>query len=121
MIKKFSIIIFAIVGLLFLSATIFYSLYLTPQKRTAAHLEYVHQAIDDVHPAVLEEDATEFHLWHTQGYEQAKKLLPLVKTEGDASAIMRFYLGGYKDSHLGGGFNRTPYSRIDSKKSVWTG
>lgn len=34
---------------------------------------------------------------------------------------MRFYLEGYKDSHVGGNFNRTPYSRIDSKKSVWTG
>lgn len=121
MVKKISIIILAIFGLLLLSATVFYSFYLTPQKRTAAHLEYVHQAIDEVHPAALEEDATEFHHWHTQGYEQAKKLLPLVKTEGDANAIMRFYLEGYKDSHLGGNFNRTPYSRIDSKRSVWTG
>lgn len=121
MFKKISISILAISGLLFSSAAIFYSLYLTPQKRTAAHLEYVHQAIDEVHPAVLEKDAAVFHQWHTQGYERAKELLPLVKTEGDANAIMRFYLAGYKDSHLDGNFNRTPYSRIDSKKSVWTG
>lgn len=121
MIKKIGIIILTTLGLLILSAAIFYSLYLTPEKRAAAHLEYVHQAIDEVHPAALEKDATEFHHWHTQGYEQVKKLLPLVKTEGDANAIMRFYLEGYKDSHLDGNFNRTPYSRIDSKKSVWAG
>lgn len=121
MVKKISISILAIFGLLLSSVTMFYSLYLTPQKRAAAHLEYVHQAIDEVHPAALEKDAVGFHQWHTQGYEQAKKLLPLVKTEGDANAIMRFYLAGYKDSHLGGNFNKTPYSRIDSKKSVWTG
>lgn len=96
MVRKISVIILAISGLLFLSLTIFYSLYLTPKTRAAAHLEYVHQAIDDVHPAALEEDATEFHYWHIQGYEQAKKLLPLVRTEGDANAIMRFYLGGIR-------------------------
>lgn len=121
MVKKISLIILVVSGFLFFSAAIFYSLYLTPEKRTAAHLDYVHQAINEVHPAVLEKDATDFYHWHTQGYDQAKKLLPLVKTEGDANAVMRFYLEGYKDSHLGGNFNRTPYSRIDSKKSVWTG
>lgn len=121
MFKKVSISILALASLVFISASIFYSLYLTPQKRTAAHLEYVHQAIEEIHPAVLEESATEFHRWHTQGFEQVKKKLPLVRTEGDANAIMRFYLSGYKDSHLDGSFNRTPYSRIDSKRSSWTG
>ncbi len=73
MFKKVSVTILALASLVFISASIFYSLYLTPQKRTAAHLEYVHQAIDEIHPAVLEEGATEFHRWHTQGFEQVKK------------------------------------------------
>ena len=121
MIKKINIITLAIVGLLLLSSTIFYGLYLTPQKRAAAHLEYIHRAIDEVHPAVLDKKAIEFRYWHIQGYEEAKKLLTLVKTGGDANAILRFYLNGYEDSHLGGNYFQTPYDLIDSSKSVWTG
>ena len=121
MIKNIFTAFFVAIILLLITAAIVYAAYLTPQKRAAAHLEYVHQAIDEMHPAILEKGATEFHRWHTQGYEQVKRLLPLVRTEGDANAIMRFYLSGYEDSHLSGDFNRTPYSRIDSQKSSWTG
>ena len=100
---------------------IIYIGFLNPKKRAATHLEFVHKAIDEMHPAVLETDAAAFHEWHEQGYEQAKALLPLVHTEADEGAVLRFYLAGYKDSHLNGYLDHTPYSKLDADKRKWTG
>ncbi|MEN0035443.1 MAG: S41 family peptidase [Cellvibrio sp.] len=74
-----------------------------------------------MHPAILESDATEFHRWHKEGYEQAKKLLPLVHSEIDAGAVLRFYMAGYQDSHINGYLDHTPYSKIDLPERKWTG
>ena len=82
------------------------------QQRAAHNLDAIHQAIEELHPAVLEPDANAFHAWHTQGYEQAKALLPLVKNLNDEQALLRFYFAGYEEPHLGGNSQYLPDAPI---------
>lgn len=121
MVKKICISFLAIFGLLLSSATIFYGLYLTPKKRAATHLEYVHQAIDEVHPGILLNNGTEFRGWNKDGYAATLQLLPEVKTRHDLSALIRFYFSGYQDSHLWGDVGKTLFSAIESQDSLWAG
>lgn len=104
-----------------IAAILFYFNYLTPKQRAERHLDFIHNAIKDMHPAILEPEAQAFHQWHKNGYEQAKSLLAKVKTEADENALLRFYFAGYQDSHLNGYLDHTPYSKIDADKSQWTG
>lgn len=114
------------IGVLFLIALavvtlIFYFSYLSPKLRAEHHLDFVHNSINDMHPAILEPNATEFHHWHKNGYQEARKLLSQVRTEADEEAVLRFYLAGYKDAHLNGYLNHTPYKKFSLHKEKWTG
>lgn len=106
---------------LIVSAVIVYVRYLSPQQRAERHLDFVHKSINEMHPAILEPDATAFLDWHKNGYQKAKGLLPQVHTEADEAALLRFYMAGYQDSHLNGYLDKTPYSKFDAKEDLWTG
>lgn len=94
---------------------------LTPQKRAEKHLNFVHQSITEMHPAVLDATATEFQAWHTTGYEKSKSLLPQVHTLADEQALLNFYLVGYKDSHLSGSIAYSPYGIFEQISKQWAG
>ncbi|MES1196103.1 MAG: S41 family peptidase [Steroidobacter sp.] len=98
--SKIKIISSIAVALIVISSIAAYIILPTWQQRAAHNLDAIHHAIDEMHPAVLEPDATAFHEWHTKGYEQAKALLPLVKSPVDENALLRFYFTGYQDPHL---------------------
>ena len=106
-------------GLLILAA--FWYIYASAQQRTARHLDFIHNAIDAMHPAILETDATAFHDWHINGYQKARELLPLVHTTADETALLRLYTAGYRDPHLNGYLDKKPYSKLDAKEDLWAG
>lgn len=108
------------IGILAVAAITYFSL-LSPKQRAAKHLEFVHKAITEMHPAILDPNATAFLKWHKSGYQKAKALLSLVHTEADEGALLRFYLAGYQDSHLNGYLDKKPYHKLDTKKDSWTG
>ncbi len=111
----------AIMLLAFVSAVVVYFAFLTPQKRAAKHLDFVHQSITEMHPAVLDPSATEFQAWYKTGYEKTKALLPLVHSTAAEQALLNYYLVGYKDSHLSGGIAYSRYSLLERTKEEWAG
>lgn len=106
---------------LIVTTTIVYFSYLSPQQRAERHLDFVHRSINEMHPAILEPDATQFLDWHKKGYQKARELLSQVHTEGDEAAVLRFYMTGYQDSHLSGYLDKRPYSKLDARQDLWTG
>lgn len=102
-------------------AAFIYFCFLTPQKRAAKHLEFVHKSIVEMHPAVLDPTATEFQNWYQTGYEKTKALLPLVNSVADERALLNYYFAGYKESHLGGNVAYSRYEFLDHKKEQWLG
>lgn len=94
---------------------------LTPKKRAAKHLEFVHQSITEMHPAVLDPTATEFQAWHTSGYQKTKALLPQVHSQTDEQALLNYYLVGYKDSHLSGSIAYSPNGMFELSPKQWAG
>lgn len=106
---------------LLISTIIVYFGYLSPQQRAERHLDFVHQSINEMHPAILEPDATAFLDWHKNGYQKAKELLPLVRTQADEIALLNFYLAGYQDAHIVGSLDHTPFQIYDASTEVWTG
>lgn len=106
---------------LIVATIIFYLGYLSPQQRAERHLNFVHKSINEMHPAILEPNATEFLNWHKNGYQKARELLSQVRTEADEGAVLRFYLAGYQDAHLNGYLDKRPYSKLEAKVDKWTG
>lgn len=98
-----------------------WSLFLKPAKRAERHLDFIHEAISEMHPAILESDAMEFSHWHQQGYLDAKALLKGVKSNEGIQDLLNFYLSGYQDSHLSGWLNHSPFSDLDIKNRYWAG
>lgn len=111
----------AIVALVSVSAVVVYFAFLTPQKRAAKHLDFVHQSVTEMHPAVLDLSAAEFQAWYKTGYEKTKALLPLVHSTADERALLNYYLVGYKDSHLSGGIAYSRYIWLEQPKEEWAG
>jgi hypothetical protein len=111
----------AIMLLVLVSAVVVYVAFLTPQKRAAKHLDFVHQSITEMHPAVLDPSAAEFQAWYKTGYEKTKALLPLVHSAADEQTLLNYYLVGYKDSHLSGGIAYSRYSLLERTKEEWAG
>jgi hypothetical protein len=114
----------AIIGLfasLLALTTVWYIYFASAQQPTARHLDFVHNAISEMHPAILEPDATEFLDWHKNGYQKTRELLSQVRSEADEAAVLRFYMAGYRDSHLNGNLDKKPFSKLDAKKDLWTG
>jgi len=121
MLKRSSKVAAGIFIVLLVSIIIVYFSYLSPQQRAERHLDFVHQSINEMHPAILEPDATEFLAWHKNGYQKARELLPQVHTEADEAALLRFYMAGYQDSHLIGYLDKRPFTKLDARKDLWTG
>jgi len=121
MLKRSSKVAAGIFIVLVVSAIIVYFSYLSPQQRAERHLDFVHQSINEMHPAILEPDATEFLAWHKNGYQKARELLSHVRTEADEAAVLRFYMAGYQDSHLNGNLNKRPFRKLDGRKDLWAG
>ena len=105
---------------LLISTIIVYFGYLSPQQRAERHLDFVHQSINEMHPAILEPDATAFLDWHKNGYQKAKELLPLVRTQADEIALLNFYFAGYKDANIFGTLDHTPFHTFVESNEVWT-
>lgn len=114
-----------IILILFLSTLIFaylaFSMFLAPGKRAVHHLDFIHNAIAEMHPAILEEDASEFSNWHQQGYLETKQLLPMVNSDAAISDFINFYLSGYQDQHLISWVNHSPYSILTGEPAYWAG
>jgi len=104
-----------------LCLALIYMLWLSPQKRAEKHLAFVHKSIGEMHPAVVDPNATEFQAWYQTGFESAKALLPLVKSVNDERALLNFYLAGYKESHLAGGFAYSAFKVLDTENDKWAG
>lgn len=113
-------------GLLLLGAgcaAVFYFYFLTPQVRAAKHLDFIHQSITEIHPAVLDSSATQFHAWYITAHENAAALLPLVHSAADERALLNYYLVGYRDSHVAGdlAYSIYSYSLFEQSTERWTG
>lgn len=121
MLKRSSKVAAGIFIVLLVSAITVYCNYLSPQQRAERHLDFVHQSIHEMHPAILEPDATAFLSWHEYGYQKVRELLPQVHTEADEAALLRFYMAGYQDSHLNGNLDKRPFSKLNAKEELWTG
>ncbi len=119
--KKWSWAIIGLLSGLLALAAFWYIYFASAQQRAARHLDFVHNAINEMHPAILEADATEFLDWHKNGYQKAIELLPQVHTEADEAALLRFYMAGYQDPHLYGNLDKRPYSKLDAKEELWMG
>ncbi len=93
-------------------------------------LDFIHHSIGEVHPAILDKEAIEFNQWYKEGYESAKKMIPVVKDATDVNALLQFYVLGFKDAHLNVGNNydglkigenRIDLIKIPNKKPSWLG
>ena len=105
--------------LLLISITAYF--YLSPQARAASHLAAVHEAVTEMHPAILDKNAKAFHAWHAIAYEKAKALLPKVHSVADENALLNFYFAGYEDAHMNGSISQSPFIWMDFESARWTG
>lgn len=89
------------------------------------YIQAVHADIESAHPIFLEDKAQhpEFFDWHENGYAEALSMADSVETNQDVSALLKFYLNGYQEPHLGGSIKRSsPLSLFSSKKQLsWLG
>lgn len=97
-----------------------YSFFFSPRARALKHLDYIHDAVTQMHPAVLDNNATAFHAWHSVAYEKTKALLPYVHSIADEAALLNYYFSGYQDPHLAGSLAKTPYKFLESS-ATWMG
>lgn len=81
--KLFSKVLLAIITIALVIAAIAYVLFMTPQKRAAAHLDFIHKSITEMHPAAVDPSNIAFQAWFKTGYDQAKALLPQVHSHAD--------------------------------------
>jgi hypothetical protein len=102
------------------AAAVYFSM-LTPQVRAAKHLEFIHQSITEMHPAVLDSSAIEFQTWYKSAYKNTNTLLPLVHSVADERALINYYFAGYKDSHVSGGLVSSIYSSQVYSPEKWAG
>lgn len=121
LVKKSLKLLLVIIVLLMLGVSLIYVGWLSPQKRAEKHLTFVHNAIGEMHPAVVDENATEFQAWYQTAIAKTKTLIPLVNSVRDERALLNYYFAGYKESHLGGGFAYSVFSELDSAKEYWAG
>lgn len=113
--------VYLILSILLLISIATYFNFLSPQARAARHLAAVHEAVTEMHPAVLDKNAKSFHAWHAIAYGKAKVLLPKVHSVADENALLNFYFAGYEDAHLNGFVSQSPYTWMDFESARWTG
>ena len=106
--------------LLLVSITTYFN-YLSPQDLAARHLVAVHEAVTEMHPAILNKNAKAFHAWYAIAYEKSKALLPKVHSVADENALLNFYFAGYEDAHLSGGISQSPFVWMDFENARWAG
>lgn len=114
-------VLFSLCLLAVVCALIAYVAFVSPKERAAAHLEFVHKSVGQMHPAAVDPDAKKFQDWYKAGYEQTKALLPLVHSVADERALLNFYFAGYEESHLGGNFAYSSYNFLDNREEYWAG
>ena len=117
-IRRRSGLVFLILALIPL---VIYLIYLNPQARAARHLAAAHEAVTEMHPAILDKSASAFHAWHSIAYEKAKELLPQVHSIADENALLNFYFAGYEDAHVNGHVSRSPFAWMDISSPRWAG
>ncbi|WP_016954536.1 S41 family peptidase [Catenovulum agarivorans] len=71
------------------------------QSQVKADVNEIKQQIKATHPAFLKpEDNQEFIAWWHNGDKLVEEKLPLVKTQHDATALLNYYILGYKEPHM---------------------
>ncbi|MFW0756049.1 S41 family peptidase [Pseudomonas sp. H11T01] len=81
---------------------------------TISDLSAMHQLIVSSHPGALDSNNKDFTDWVERGYLEASQLSKRVKSRKDSLAVLRFYIAGFKDGHVG-------LNQPNQEKSTWAG
>jgi hypothetical protein len=71
------------------------------QQMARADLEFIHQTIARHHPGPVDEMNPAFRTWFEDGYLEALAKVPDVKGFGAYQHVLRYYVQGFADEHLG--------------------
>ncbi|MBB6255019.1 S41 family peptidase [Nitrospirillum iridis] len=72
------------------------------RRAAETDLNGLHDILVANHPAmVVQKDSAPFRAWLESGRDEARKLLPGVQDEITYFDLLRFYAGGFRDSHIG--------------------
>ena len=70
------------------------------QAMANADLDAVHALVRDAHPGVIDDENPGFNAWVDAGYDEAKALIPFVRSYDNALAVVRYYTSGFEDGHF---------------------
>ncbi|MDO3388253.1 S41 family peptidase [Gilvimarinus sp. SDUM040013] len=96
-----------------------YFLYLSPKARALKHLNFVHESIAEMHPAMLLSDS--FVELRRDSYQRARKKLALINNSRDMNALLRFYLAQFEDKHLDGNLFQSIFLKWFPQQTRWAG
>jgi len=71
------------------------------QEIALADLNAVHDAIVRGHPGAIDELNPNFKIWMEDGFSKAKTLVSEVDSYGGVVDVVRYYVTGFRDGHLG--------------------
>ncbi|MDZ5648275.1 hypothetical protein [Nitrospirillum sp. BR 11828] len=90
------------------------------RRAAETDLNAMHDILVANHPAmVVAKDSAPFRAWLETGRVEAKKLLPAVRDELTYFDLLRFYAGGFRDSHIGAYWLKDP-GRL-KRPYIWPG
>lgn len=84
------------------------------EEATINDLSAIRKLIVSSHPGVLDSNNKGFIDWVERGYLESRQLSKRARTEKDSLAILRFYIAGFQDGHLG-------VKHLNQEKSSWAG
>ncbi|HEX5182002.1 MAG TPA: S41 family peptidase [Allosphingosinicella sp.] len=86
----------------------------------AQDLNAIHDILRDNSPAmVVKRDSAHFRLWLNEGLRQARSRLPKVRDAKSYYYVVRYYVAGFRDSHIQFGPNRE--SGVNLRGYAWPG
>jgi hypothetical protein len=90
------------------------------QAATAQDLTAIHDILRDNSPAmVVKRDSAHFRSWLDEGLRQARSKLPQVRDAKGYYYVVRYYVAGFRDSHIQFGPNRQ--SGVNLSGYAWPG
>ena len=98
--RKIFILFFGLIIATLILDTIHEFSAITWQHRVEEDLKVIYKNIEFIHPGLSE---IEVASWHEKGYLLAKKKLGEIDNIEDASAVVKYYINGFKDIHVNSG------------------